>query len=116
MARLGRFERPTSGSGDQRSIQLSYRRAVSAHPYFGSAHGAGTAIQNNILSALADLCQRACSSAIFGKNIRVADHPFARDLISFASFSISSAFLSIPRESTWAESVFSTSAFNSLAN
>ena len=25
--RLGRFERPTSGSGDQRSIQLSYRRA-----------------------------------------------------------------------------------------
>ncbi len=28
MARLGRFERPTSGSGDQRSIQLSYRRAV----------------------------------------------------------------------------------------
>ncbi len=30
MARLGRFERPTSGSGDQRSIQLSYRRAVGA--------------------------------------------------------------------------------------
>jgi hypothetical protein len=28
MARLGRLERPTSGSGDQRSIQLSYRRAV----------------------------------------------------------------------------------------
>jgi hypothetical protein len=27
MARLGRLERPTSGSGDQRSIQLSYRRA-----------------------------------------------------------------------------------------
>ena len=30
MARLGRFERPTSGSGDQRSIQLSYRRAAGA--------------------------------------------------------------------------------------
>jgi hypothetical protein len=28
VARLGRLERPTSGSGDQRSIQLSYRRAV----------------------------------------------------------------------------------------
>ena len=28
MARPGRFERPTSGSGDQRSIQLSYGRAV----------------------------------------------------------------------------------------
>ena len=28
MARLGRFELPTSGSGDQRSIHLSYRRAV----------------------------------------------------------------------------------------
>ena len=27
MARPGRFERPTSGSGDQRSIQLSYGRA-----------------------------------------------------------------------------------------
>ena len=26
VARLGRLERPTSGSGDQRSIQLSYRR------------------------------------------------------------------------------------------
>ena len=30
MARPGRFERPTSGSGDQRSIQLSYGRAVNA--------------------------------------------------------------------------------------
>ena len=30
MARLGRLERPTSGSGDQRSIQLSYRRACGA--------------------------------------------------------------------------------------
>ena len=28
MARPGRFERPTSGSGDQRSIQLSYGRAA----------------------------------------------------------------------------------------
>ena len=28
VARLGRFERPTSGSGDQRSIQLSYRRVA----------------------------------------------------------------------------------------
>src|SRR5260370_40504706 len=33
MARPGRFERPTSGSGDQRSIQLSYGRAVGAPSY-----------------------------------------------------------------------------------
>jgi hypothetical protein len=33
MARPGRFERPTSGSGDQRSIQLSYGRAVRAPSY-----------------------------------------------------------------------------------
>src|SRR5262249_40395970 len=32
MARPGRFERPTSGSGDQRSIQLSYGRAVKVLP------------------------------------------------------------------------------------
>src|SRR3989442_10953433 len=38
MARLGRLERPTSGSGDQRSIQLSYRRAVCAHAKSGAAH------------------------------------------------------------------------------
>src|SRR6266702_689194 len=43
-------------------------------------------------------------------------HPFARDLISFASLSISSAFLSMDRESTLTESVFSTSVFNSLAS
>ncbi len=33
VARPGRFERPTSGSGDQRSIQLSYGRAVGAPSY-----------------------------------------------------------------------------------
>ena len=67
MARLGRFERPTSGSGDQRSIQLSYRRAMSAPPFFGGAQGAGTAIRNIILSGLAGLCQGAFASGIFGR-------------------------------------------------
>src|SRR6266850_6570215 len=47
---------------------------------------------------------------------RVTVQPFARDRMSFASFSISSVFFSRARESTWAESVFSTSVFNSLAN
>ncbi len=42
-------------------------------------------------------------------------HPLARDLISLASFSISSVFRSMATESTRTESVFSTSAFNSLA-
>src|SRR5882672_12690276 len=46
----------------------------------------------------------------------VAVHPFARDRMSFASFSISSVFFSRARESTCAESVFSTSFFNSAAN
>ena len=37
VARPGRFERPTSGSGDQRSIQLSYGRAEEAQPEAGAA-------------------------------------------------------------------------------
>jgi hypothetical protein len=41
--------------------------------------------------------------------------PFARDLISRASFSISSVFRNMAMDSTWTESVFSTSAFSSLA-
>ncbi len=46
----------------------------------------------------------------------VPSQPLARDLISLASLSISSAFRTMARESTLAESVFSTSAFNSLAS
>src|SRR3989338_4237693 len=34
VARLGRFELPASGSGDQRSIQLSYRRVECSQPPF----------------------------------------------------------------------------------
>ncbi len=52
MARLGRFERPTSGSGDQRSIQLSYRRAVGTSRYFLSAQRAKAAINASILSRM----------------------------------------------------------------
>jgi hypothetical protein len=101
MARLGRFERPTSGSGDQRSIQLSYRRAENSNPtYFV------------ILSCPLGLRQcaalRLARSALF--------QPLDRDLISLASFSISSAFLISAKERTWEESVFSTSSFSSLAS
>ena len=52
MARLGRFERPTSGSGDQRSIQLSYRRAVGAPRCCLNAQRAETAIDGSILSRM----------------------------------------------------------------
>ncbi len=52
---------------------------------------------------------------ILGDKASVTGHPFARDLISLASFSISSVFLSMTTERTWTESVFSTSAFSSLA-
>ena len=52
MARLGRFERPTSGSGDQRSIQLSYRRAVGAPRCCLSAQRAEAAINASILSPM----------------------------------------------------------------
>jgi hypothetical protein len=43
-------------------------------------------------------------------------YAIARERIPFASFSISSAFFTITTESTCTESVFSTSAFNSLAS
>ena len=36
MVRLGRLERPTSGSGDQRSIQLSYRRTAEPFLFYRS--------------------------------------------------------------------------------
>jgi transposase, IS30 family len=43
-------------------------------------------------------------------------YPFERFLISCASFSISSAFFTRFNESTFVESVLSTSAFNSVAS
>jgi hypothetical protein len=46
----------------------------------------------------------------------LAVQPFARVLISFASFSISSAFFTIASESVLLESVFSTSSFKSEAS
>ena len=55
------------------------------------------------------------SRALAGILGRQAGHPFARFLISFASFSISSVLRNMATESTCTESVFSTSAFNSLA-
>src|SRR5712664_4601378 len=59
----------------------------------------------------------ACASAHSRRRApRAPVHPFARDRMSFASFSISSVFFSKARESTCAESVFSTSVFNSPAN
>jgi hypothetical protein len=48
--------------------------------------------------------------------VRHAVYPTARERISLASFSISSVFFSINTERTLTASVFSTSAFSSLAN
>ena len=58
MARLGRFELPTSGSGDQRSIHLSYRRAVGTPSCCKSAQSARTTFNITILSRMLTLRQR----------------------------------------------------------
>ena len=101
MARLGRFELPTSGFGDQRSIHLSYRRA------------AWLDATDFVILA----CPNGRRQSAFARSQPPRkNHPFERDLISRASFSISSAFLTISRESTRAESVFSTVSFSSLAS
>ena len=117
MARPGRFERPTSGSGDQRSIQLSYGRAAgtSSQVLIEKAHNKEYLRRPYSISF--DLLAPACTLplALAWPN-HGTDHPIARDRIPFASLSISSAFLSMATESTWTESVFSTSAFNSLAS
>src|SRR5713226_3646702 len=126
MARLGRLERPTSGSGDQRSIQLSYRRAARARRKRGRGAQETTA-RKTILTRPLRLRQSAFPLNILSRTFfpvwppaellhAPRSHPLARVLISLASFSISSAFLTRASESTWAESVFSTSSFRSLAS
>ncbi len=72
------------------------------------AQHAGTSRDAIILSGMFRRRYRLFSSGL-------PVHPFARDRISLASFSISSVFRSMATESTRTESVFSTSAFNSLA-
>ena len=98
MARPGRFELPTSCSGGKRSIQLSYGRAAK---YFvkSSASFRSTPV-----------------AGFEGRHNSLLPYPFERFLISCASFSISSAFFTRFSESTFDESVLSTSAFNSAAS
>src|SRR5690348_12419817 len=107
MARPGRFERPTSGSGDQRSIQLSYGRAVAFR-------------QRNALNSFYLLSREKAFAGSCGKPTGFQEdgqsQPLARSLICFASFSISSALRISSRESTVAESVLSACFLSSDAN
>ena len=54
--------------------------------------------------------------ALFVASAPTNDQPLARDFISFASRSISSAFRTMANDSIVTESVFSTSFFNSVAS
>src|SRR6266478_8541001 len=111
------------GSGDQRSIQLSYRRAgrlPQVYEVCGSVqHGKKDARTKLILSligfprqsySLKGRCviRAICARTRWGER----SQPLARSLICFANFSISSAFLTRATERTAVESVFSTSVFN----
>jgi hypothetical protein len=113
MARLGRFELPTSGSGDQRSIHLSYRRAVRNFAFrkFQTRQlhkwGRVSHLYNSILDSTLD-----ASDWLLSFSPRMHVYPLACSLICFASFSTSSAFFTTDIDNTSLASVFSTSAFN----
>jgi hypothetical protein len=91
-----RFELSTLCSGGIRSIQLSYEPDEEA---------------TFILTCPPRLRHRRRSS---GQTKKIFQSPFERVLMSWASFSISSAFLTSIKFSTLLESVLSASAFNSV--
>jgi hypothetical protein len=120
MARLGRFERPTSGSGDQRSIRAELQARGKTAPFYRMRLASGAVI---------------CQAGWYGLATRKAwdkqpgpqrpvqpthptesnAQPFAKSMMCLASFWISSAVWSMPRESTSLESVLATCFFSFAA-
>ena len=117
MARPVRFELTTPCSGGMYSIHLSYGRAVRAPSRIWKERATCKKPMSLRYSIPSDsLALAPILPAHQPAQTEEPDYPIARERIPFASFSISSAFFSMTTESTWTESVFSTSAFNSLAN
>src|SRR4030081_1713949 len=109
-----RFELTTYSFGGCRSIHLSYGSNIFHRKngrVFQFAHytpGSGVTGCNPL--------RRDCRSPSLQGAAGSPPQPAERFLISFANFSISSAFFNSAKDSTCDESVFSTCSFSSLAN
>jgi hypothetical protein len=116
--------RNDGGTGEIRTPDLMLRR----HPLYPSELRSRELVENNcglcdsiVDCGLALVCHSSATSRqdalrTSGQaGAAIGQVPFARSLICFASFSISSAFFTMPIDRIDVESVFSTSVFNCVA-